>query len=257
MPPSHQLLHPYIEIIAKVNKPNLLSLRNLGYRIFFVSRGDLSSGTVDQTQSDQLDVHCVSIKLALEYFPSDLLRLVKVCDVKRQEKENQYGVGIFDFKVAIILPKLRTGVLKIKNFETDMPMFAHQLDNLAPTSHRNICNPVLLTLPSLSRGRKPQPRPLPSNTEVTFPAPPQPTTHYYPPPQNLHLKTFSSRSPLDIALPKTYEGAFEVETSMRSAFVALKVILGLGLGLDSEGFAGYLVWVGWVSRSGFRGGWRS
>ncbi|KAF9059087.1 hypothetical protein BDP27DRAFT_1453520 [Rhodocollybia butyracea] len=260
MPPSHQLLHPYIEIIAKVNKPNLLSLRNLGYRIFFVSRGDLSSGTVHRTQSDQLDVHCVSIKLAVECFPSDLLGLVKVCDVKRQGKENQYGVGKLVNQVAssILLKgnqshdyssktKNRRGQdQKLRNRHA-MTMFAHQLDNLAPTSHRNICNPVLLTLPSLSRGRKPQPRPLPSNTEVTFPAPPQPTTHYYPPPQNLHLKTFSSRSPLDIALPKTYEGAFEVETSMRSAFVALKVILGLGLGLDSEGFAGYLVWVGWPS----------
>lgn len=63
-------------------------------RIFCVSRGDLSSGTVHLTQSDRLDVQYVSIRVVVECFPSDLLGLVKVCELKRLGRENQYGVGI-------------------------------------------------------------------------------------------------------------------------------------------------------------------
>ncbi|KAE9396766.1 hypothetical protein BT96DRAFT_977318 [Gymnopus androsaceus JB14] len=115
-------------------------------RLFCISRGDLASGTFQMTQSDQGDADCVSMKVIIEYYPAHVFDLVKVCELKR--KENQYGIGIltrkrpsrfsgahFQAKVVVTLPKSGTDVLKLKSFETDMPLFPHQLDNLASTVH--------------------------------------------------------------------------------------------------------------------------
>ncbi|KAF9063790.1 hypothetical protein BDP27DRAFT_1426536 [Rhodocollybia butyracea] len=328
-------------------------------RIFGVSRGDLSSGTVHLTQSDQLDVHCVSIKVVVECFPSDLLDLVKVCELKRQGRENQYGVGIFttsrpqssdfqgiDFKITITLPKRRTGVLKIKNFETDMPLFAHQLDNLAPTVHfrtislrssnvpmlvdsldaqkinietsnapiqgtfaassllnlttsnssirvsaflqssdvasfsdlsmQSTNGPIVASIILSSQPYHPSASAVAvastssppiecggnfSITATTDNAPLSLTFPSAPPLCNFQLKAFSSLSPVDITLPKTYEGAFEVETNMASTFVGFQDNIAIGrtdglverrLGFEVDGE----VWKkGWVSSTD-EGQWR-
>ncbi|KAG6899586.1 hypothetical protein C0993_008960 [Termitomyces sp. T159_Od127] len=115
--------------------------------ILFLSRGAAAGGIDIQYGGNGSDVQVI-VKASYR-FP-EALDTVNVCMVTRGEGEN--GVGIFNlpwsyphhhrnvlhFAVIITLPKAAEGsVLNIKAFETDMPLFTHEVTDLNGSVHFN------------------------------------------------------------------------------------------------------------------------
>ena len=61
--------------------------------LFLISRGHLSSGTVDLVTSRKQARNSVSVHVVANYFRADIRDLTKVCLLERGKGEN--GVGIF------------------------------------------------------------------------------------------------------------------------------------------------------------------
>ncbi|KAJ3872386.1 hypothetical protein F5051DRAFT_361660 [Lentinula edodes] len=219
--------------------------------------------------------------------------------------ENQYGIGILtrpppgfemsyqfyaNIKVVVTLPRPQlAAILQLKNFETDLPMYSHLIDNLASTVYfRTIslrtCN-TPIRVESIGTGKasfETSNAPIeglfathtslkivtsnshirasvflqsndatsfseltmrssngPINASIILGAPTStiserggnfsinastqlgPLSLIFPsaPPScNIHLQGSTSLGPADITLPKTYEGAFKVQTSLGLAF---------------------------------------
>ncbi|KAJ3796304.1 hypothetical protein GGU11DRAFT_788851 [Lentinula aff. detonsa] len=120
-------------------------------RLFCLSRGSGPfGGTFHLTQSDRLGANSVEMKVLVEHWIGSahtLESMLRVCELSR--RENQYGIGILtrpppgfernyefqaNIKIIVTLPKTQSAiVLKLKSFETDLPMFSHLVDNLAST----------------------------------------------------------------------------------------------------------------------------
>lgn len=67
--------------------------------LFLISRGHLSSGTVDLITSRKQAPNSVSVHIVANYFREDIRDLTKVCWLDRGKGEN--GVGIFVSKTSI------------------------------------------------------------------------------------------------------------------------------------------------------------
>ncbi|KAJ4498524.1 hypothetical protein C8R41DRAFT_818248 [Lentinula lateritia] len=278
-------------------------------RLFCLSRGSgpLAGGTFHLTQSDRLELaNRIEIKIIVEYWTGNVHTLdsiLKVCELRRME--NQYGIGILtrpppgfemsyqfyaNIKVVVTLPRPQlAAILQLKNFETDLPMYSHLIDNLASTVYfRTIslrgCN-TPIRVESIGTGKatfETSNAPIeglfatttslkivtsnshirasvflqsndatsfseltmrssngPINASIILGAPTStiperggnfsinastqlgPLSLIFPsaPPScNLHLQGSTSLGPADITLPKTYEGAFKVQTSLGLAF---------------------------------------
>ncbi|KIM49587.1 hypothetical protein M413DRAFT_438772 [Hebeloma cylindrosporum] len=114
--------------------------------LFLISRGHLSSGTVDLVTSRTQAPHSVSVHVVSNYFREDIRDLTKVCWLERGVREN--GVGIFTpkwrnggnhhgmgeqlyFETTITLPEVSgRNPLPIKNFETDVANTFHRIADL-------------------------------------------------------------------------------------------------------------------------------
>ncbi|KIK56483.1 hypothetical protein GYMLUDRAFT_47020 [Collybiopsis luxurians FD-317 M1] len=117
------------------------------------------AGSFHLAQSDHVQDDYVEMKVAVEYNAAAAACVeqdLKVCELKRDisGRVNQCGIGLFtrnltshhhhhtfnnpllQIKVIVTLPKSRNeDVLQLRNFETDMPLFAHQIDNLGSSVH--------------------------------------------------------------------------------------------------------------------------
>ncbi|KAJ4478399.1 hypothetical protein J3R30DRAFT_2897309 [Lentinula aciculospora] len=278
-------------------------------RLFCLSRGSgpLSGGTFHLTQSDRLEANRLEMKVIVEYWTGNshaLDSMWKVCELQR--KDHQHGIGILtrlppgfgfgmnynicaNIKVIVTLPRTQgADILKIKNFETDMPMFSHLVDNLASTVYfRTISlrsNNVPMLVESIGTGKaniETINAPIeglfaansslklvttnshirasvflqsndatsfseltmrstngPINASLVLGAPTSTTSERggnfsinastalgplslafpsAPSSCNLHLQGSTTLAPADITLPKTYEGAFTVQTSLGPA----------------------------------------
>lgn len=67
--------------------------------LFLISRGHLSSGTVDLVTSRTQAPNSVSVHVVANYFREDIRDLTKVCWSERRKGEN--GVGIFVSRTSI------------------------------------------------------------------------------------------------------------------------------------------------------------
>ncbi|KAJ3725245.1 hypothetical protein C8R42DRAFT_440069 [Lentinula raphanica] len=318
-------------------------------RLFCLSRGfgPLAGGAFCLTQSDRVRAGVVEVKVIVEYWAGNTATLdsiLRVCELTR--RENQHGVGILtrpllglgmnsqfhaSIKVVVTLPigPQSAGVLKLKNFETDMPLFSHLVDNLSSTvyfrtvSFRTTNAPILVesinvgkanistdngpiegsftSKASLRMATNNSPIRVsvclqntdatsfselnmrtsngPINGSITLGAPSSSTTSSperggnflvnaathlgalsltfpsAPPLCNLHLLGSTSLGPVEITLPKTYEGSFEAQTSM--GFTSIGFGNGMGIQRRRMGYEQNEMNVkkGWICTSD-EGRWR-
>ncbi|KIY48054.1 hypothetical protein FISHEDRAFT_59188 [Fistulina hepatica ATCC 64428] len=125
-----------------IDKSGTLATASFNYsvaagEIFFVSRGGMSTGSVDVIPvEDTSDSDILEVDVRLRFSPPDLLRHVKVCRVRRADHEGHVGLGIFTeryrrhyehhgFEVTVRVPP---GL--INALSTDMPLFKHHIDDL-------------------------------------------------------------------------------------------------------------------------------
>ncbi|OCH93512.1 hypothetical protein OBBRIDRAFT_749481 [Obba rivulosa] len=112
--------------------------------LYMISRGALSHGTVSisdggEQGSDKMEVH-----VRVQYAHEDALEKTKVCLLK--PGENQNGVGIFsppymvgrkwhtNVEIDVKLPRASGIPIFVKKFETDMPLFKHNVFNMQETA---------------------------------------------------------------------------------------------------------------------------
>ncbi|KAF8058515.1 hypothetical protein FPV67DRAFT_506362 [Lyophyllum atratum] len=110
-------------------------------KLFFLARG-MASGSVKLRYGSDSD----NVKVAVEarYRLQEAIDSVKVCTITRDDGEN--GLGIFgaewsrrnavSFTATLYLPKPKDGsVLQVKSFETDAPLFVHDIGDLERFVH--------------------------------------------------------------------------------------------------------------------------
>ncbi|ESK97219.1 hypothetical protein Moror_17875 [Moniliophthora roreri MCA 2997] len=111
--------------------------------LIFLARGTLSNGQIRVTKHGQSE-H-VKVDITIRYHREDVLGEAKICKLTRNSGE--VGVGIITprwwpgrgydenlyFDVDVSLPVKTTRRLGINNFETDLPMFKHLVEDLSKT----------------------------------------------------------------------------------------------------------------------------
>jgi len=112
-------------------------------KLFLMSRGT-AAGSVNFVQSDK-DGKDVKIHVVATYRHESALDYIMVCEISKGK--DQRGVGVFaprwsgrrvgvNFDITVHLPSgSGKSPLKIKNFETNLPLFAHDVGDLADTVH--------------------------------------------------------------------------------------------------------------------------
>ncbi|GLB42379.1 hypothetical protein LshimejAT787_1103940 [Lyophyllum shimeji] len=110
-------------------------------KLFVLARGSAAGALKVRQGSGSEDV---KVEVEARYRFEEAIDSVKVCTVKRGEGEN--GLGIFGpewsrrnfvrFEITFYLPEGEKGsVLDVKSFETDAPLFAHDIGDLERSVH--------------------------------------------------------------------------------------------------------------------------
>ncbi|TFK33786.1 hypothetical protein BDQ12DRAFT_690570 [Crucibulum laeve] len=110
--------------------------------LFFLARGHLSNGEINfVSTTNEGDI--ARVEVVTSYWEANALDYAKVCRVTRGDDEE--GLGLFtpswaapherirlQFSVTVHLPKgVKDSVLRVNALETDLPLFAHHVDDLA------------------------------------------------------------------------------------------------------------------------------
>ncbi|EDR07765.1 uncharacterized protein LACBIDRAFT_298291 [Laccaria bicolor S238N-H82] len=149
-PPGHSFLPPsaFPYSSQRTFELPLNNQRGEG-NIFLLSRGPMSSGTLDVVVDPEQKKGVASVRVTVRYFREDVRDGAKACLVEREGGVS--GVGVFTpewwytgpgvdkqlyMEITIVLPSDsadESTPLYIKRFETDLPNTLHRLGDLAKT----------------------------------------------------------------------------------------------------------------------------
>ncbi|KAF9463996.1 hypothetical protein BDZ94DRAFT_1217155 [Collybia nuda] len=117
-------------------------------KLFLLSRG-ASAGSVKIVQSDRVGIsgrNNAKVHVVARYRHASVLSQVRLCAISRHG--DQRGIGIFSpqslagwkfgihYDITVHLPPaVASSPLQIKHFETDLPLFVHNIGMLADTAH--------------------------------------------------------------------------------------------------------------------------